>query len=235
MKKLVVSLFLFFSFINVYANENEVVEFVKCVDGDTAVFKVNDEEKKFRFLAIDTPETVHPTKAVEKYGKDASEYTCHILTNAKEIVVEYEKSKTDKYGRTLAWIWADGSLLQEELIKVGYANVAYIYAKYKYTDSLCLVQSKAKEEKVGMWNDKKEEGYCSTVNLDGVTNIIDYSKIDVDTTKKDSKKESKATEETFEEKFDKFASNHEKEVNIIYYIVIGVAITYIVFKNIKRK
>ena len=157
----------------------ERVDFVKCVDGDTAVFKIGDEDVRFRFLAIDTPETVHPTKAVEEYGKDASEYTCNKLTNAKEIIVEYEeKNKTDKYGRSLAWIWVDGSLLQKELISAGYAEVAYVYGKYRYTESLCLVQSKAKKEKLGIWYNDKEEGYCSTIDTADTEDNIIYEQIE---------------------------------------------------------
>lgn len=38
------------------------VKLSKCVDGDTARFILNKEEIKARFLAIDTPESVHPTK-----------------------------------------------------------------------------------------------------------------------------------------------------------------------------
>jgi len=150
-------------------NENKELEkitatFVNCVDGDTAVFKINGQEKKFRFLAVDTPETVHPTKEVEEYGKDASEYTCNKIKNAKVIEIEYEDSKTDKYGRDLGWIWVDGNLLQKELIEIGYAEVAYIYGNYKYTNLLCDSQARAIENKKGIWNDEtRKEGYCSTL------------------------------------------------------------------------
>ena len=109
------------------------VSFVRCVDGDTAVFNVDGNEVKYRFLAIDTPESVKPNTAVEEFGKDASEYTCNKLTNAKEIIIEYENSnKTDKYGRYLGWIWIDGSLLQKELISVGYAKVENIVIQKVY-------------------------------------------------------------------------------------------------------
>lgn len=150
-------------------NENKELEkisvtFDSCVDGDTANFIVNNEKVKFRFLAIDTPETVHPTKEVEEYGKNASEYTCNKLKNAQKIEIEYEESKIDKYGRNLGWIWTDGTLIQEELVSVGYAEVAYIYGNYKYTMRLCETQKNAIESNKGMWNDiKKEEGYCSTL------------------------------------------------------------------------
>lgn len=146
--------------------EKVTVTFDSCVDGDTANFIVNGKKTKFRFLAIDTPETVHPTKGVEKFGKNASEYTCNKLTNASLIEIEYEENKTDKYGRSLGWIWVDGSLLQDELVKYGYAEVAYIYSAYKYTSELCETQKNAILNNYGIWENKsRKEGYCSTIRI----------------------------------------------------------------------
>ena len=139
MKKIMLIICAFLTFTaNVYANEKETVKFKKCVDGDTAVFTVNNEDIKVRFLAIDTPETVHPTKKEQAYGKNASEYTCKKITNAKKIELEYDSKSTklDKYGRTLAWVWVDNSLLQKELLEIGYAQIKYVYGKYSYLDEL---------------------------------------------------------------------------------------------------
>lgn len=166
MKKLLVVMFSLFLFIDsVYANEKIKVVFVKCVDGDTAYFEIDGEEKKFRFLAVDTPETKHPTKGEEEGGATASEFTCNSLKNAKKIEVEYDpkSDKTDKYDRELVWVYVDGVMLQETLIKEGYAEVAYIYGDYEYVSSLCDVQKTAKSKKLGIWYDgKREEGYCAT-------------------------------------------------------------------------
>ena len=140
------------------------VSLKKCVDGDTAVFALDNKEVKFRFMAVDTPESVHPNKSVESYAKEASKSTCDLLTNAKIIQVEYDPNsdKTDKYDRQLAWIWVDNILLQKIMISGGYARVAYIYGKYKYVDELCEIQSKAVNEKKGIWGFDYEIGYCST-------------------------------------------------------------------------
>lgn len=135
--------------------ESEIVTLEKCVDGDTARFQdQNGNILKTRFLAIDTPETVHPTKEVETFGKEASNYTCESLTNAKEIRLEYDNDsdKEDKYGRRLAWVFVDGVLLQEKLIELGYAKVAYLYGDYEYTERLQAAEKKAKESKVGVWS-----------------------------------------------------------------------------------
>lgn len=134
-----------------------IVKLDRCVDGDTASFIIDGISTKVRMLAIDTPETVHPTQDVELYGKDASEYTCKSLTNAKEIIIEYDSGSTkkDKYNRDLVWVFVDGELLQETLVKIGYAEVKYIYGTYKYTERLYKVQEEAKNNKLGIWNENE--------------------------------------------------------------------------------
>ena len=92
MRRFLIFLFLFFSVIgNVDALEKEEVLFDSCVDGDTAKFIIDCEVQTVRFLAIDTPETVHPTKGKEPYGKEASDFTCNSLKKAKKIAQKYRE------------------------------------------------------------------------------------------------------------------------------------------------
>ena len=134
------------------ANEKEVVTLYKCSDGDTARFIINGEEKKVRFLAIDTPEV----DKSEPFSKEAKEYTCNKLKQAKEIVLEYDgnSDKEDKYGRILAFVHTDGKLLQKELIERGYAKVAYVYGDYSYVEELREIEKVAKTKKLGIWQDE---------------------------------------------------------------------------------
>jgi len=150
MKKIVFILITFFLFIDNTCAMNATLN--KCVDGDTAWFNANGEIIKTRFLAIDTPES---TNEIEEYGKDASEYTCNILTNAKEIVLEYDENsdKLDKYDRHLVWVFVDDKLLQTLLIENGLAKVAYLYGDYKYTDILKKEELIDKTNKIGIWSE----------------------------------------------------------------------------------
>ncbi len=159
----------------VYADDEKIeVTFSKCVDGDTAKFKINDEIKSVRFLAIDTPETVHPTKKEEKFGKEASNYTCDKLKNAKKIVIEYDENstKTDKYDRVLAWVFVDDILLQEKLIENGYAKLAYLYGDYKYVDKLKIKEETAKNNRIGIWQETDDKSNSKVEDSNG-----DYNKI----------------------------------------------------------
>lgn len=136
----------------VQANTREEVAFSKCTDGDTAHFKINGKDTTVRFLAINAPEY---TKTKEPYGKEASAYVCDALQSAETIELEYDdgSDKLDKYGRTLAWVYADGVLLQKELVKQGLAEVKYIYGDYAYTKELQELEKVAKKEKLHMWSD----------------------------------------------------------------------------------
>ncbi len=129
------------------------VQLEKCIDGDTAHFLVDGNDTTVRFLAIDTPETKHPTKGEEPFGQEASEYTCSVLQKATVIELEYDEGsdRADKYGRKLAWVFVDGYLLQEQLVELGYAKVAYLYGNYKYTDRLISAQKRAKGSNLGIW------------------------------------------------------------------------------------
>ena len=153
---LIISIFLI-GLNNVYATDE--VELVSCIDGDTIKVKIGDEDKTVRLLAIDAPED-SPNK-IDYYGKEASEYTCNKVKKAEFIVLEYDPNsdKVDKYDRVLAWVFVDGKLLEEELVKRGYAKVAYLYANYKYTDKIKAVEEKAKEENLGIWNELEKEKF----------------------------------------------------------------------------
>lgn len=150
---------LFFICMNGVLAKEIDVKFSDCVDGDTAKFIYKDEEITARFLAIDTPETVHPTKDEEAYGKEASEYTCNSLKEADKIVLEFDEDsdEKDKYGRYLVWVFVDGNLLQEKLISKGLASVAYLYGDYKYTEKLESAEQVAEENKLGIWNSNNKE------------------------------------------------------------------------------
>ena len=154
-KKLIVFIFLFILSISfVYAKERVTLD--DCIDGDTIKVKLNDQVYTVRMLAVDTPESVHPTKALEYYGKEASNYTCNAVKGAKKIQLEYDDNsdKTDKYDRLLAWVFIDGELLQEKLVENGYAKVAYLYGDYKYTNILLEKQELASANEIGIWNEE---------------------------------------------------------------------------------
>lgn len=159
MKKFILFIMLFMFSCNVYAKEE--VKFSKCVDGDTIKVLIKNKEYTVRMLAIDTPESVHPKKKVEYYGKEASDYTCDMVKNANKLELEYDdkSDKKDKYNRILAYVFVDGYLLEDLLVTNGYAEVAYLYDDYKYADLLKDKESVARVNGIGIWNEEKRNNF----------------------------------------------------------------------------
>jgi len=152
MKRLLLIILLINPFF-VYAKEE--VKFNKCIDGDTIKVERNDEIITVRLLAVNTPEIKTDKKEGEYYSEEASTYTCNLIMNAKKIELEYDPKSdiTDKYDRTLAWVFIDGKLLEDLLVKNGYAEVKYVYDDYKYVDLLMESENIAKTNRLGIWND----------------------------------------------------------------------------------
>lgn len=137
----------------------EPATLIKAIDGDTVKLMYKGKPMTFRLLLIDTPETKHPKKGVEKYGPEASVFTKKMVENAKKIEVEFDKGqKTDKYGRGLAYIYADGKMVNQALVRQGLAKVAYVYKPNNTHEQLLRKsEAQAKKEHLNIWSEGNAE------------------------------------------------------------------------------
>ena len=130
--------------------ETTGISLKSCIDGDTARFVVDGNEKTIRFSAINTPE-FSPDKK-EKFGKTAAEFTCKKLKQAKEISVEWDTTQEASHQREIGIIFVDGENLNLLLVREGYADLRYLkdYMPYarEYREALNL----AKQEKKVLWS-----------------------------------------------------------------------------------
>lgn len=131
----------------------------KCVDGDTAHFKINGITYKTRFLYIDTPES---TNKKEPFGTEASEFTCSFLQQGNITLETDGNTLFDKYERLLAWVWVDGKLHQEEITKAGLVEDFYDYGDYIYEDRIISAMANAKRSGVGMYDTEQKNGSIGT-------------------------------------------------------------------------
>ncbi len=124
----------------------------RVIDGDT----IQLDDVRVRLIGVDTPETVHPQKGVEPYGKEASNFTRSML-EGREVYLEYDVQLADKYGRTLAYVWLeDGTFFNELLLLEGYAQVATFPPNVKYVERFLEAQKKAREAGKGLWSFESE-------------------------------------------------------------------------------
>jgi len=125
----------------------------KVIDGDTLSVAMNGEIVTIRLIGIDTPETVHPSKPVECFGKEATNKAKAILAGTM-VYLEQDPSQGtyDKYGRLLAYVFlSDGTNFNQMMIEKGYGyeytyNLSYIYqAKFQ------SAEQEAKTYQRGLW------------------------------------------------------------------------------------
>ena len=132
----------------------EQVTVARFVDGDTTRFYYKGEDVSFRYLLIDTPETKHPRVGKQPFGQEASDRTRELLSNAQIIEIEHDiGEKTDKYNRHLAYIYADGVMVNEVLVREGLAQVNYVYPpNTRHLERLKEAERLAKNERIGIWS-----------------------------------------------------------------------------------
>lgn len=127
----------------------------RAVDGDTVEL---DNGEKVRYIGINTPESVDPRRPVECFGKEAAEFNKH-LVEGKKVVLERDVSDRDRYGRLLRFVFLeDGTLINEALVRDGYAFVATYPPDISKQDIFRAAEKFAREEKRGLWSESTCNG-----------------------------------------------------------------------------
>jgi len=119
----------------------------RAIDGDT-ILLANGE--RVRYIGIDTPETKHPYKPVEDYGREAYLYNKK-LVEAKWVRLEFDAEKRDRYNRLLAYVYIGDIFVNARLVEEGCAQVYTFPPNVKHYRLFLELQRKARKEKRGLW------------------------------------------------------------------------------------
>jgi micrococcal nuclease len=119
---------------------------VRVVDGDTVVLGSGDE---IRLLGIDTPEQGEP------FADSATVFLAHLLLR-REVRLQQDFRKRDNYGRLLAYVYVDDTLLVNTLmVSEGLARV-YLFpddvTDRTIIDRLIAAQRQALAADRGVWS-----------------------------------------------------------------------------------
>lgn len=138
----------------VYADRPQLFKVLKVIDGDTIIVDVRGNKETVRLLGIDSPETVDPRKAVECFGKAASEKMKSFVRGEKVILIDDStQGNRDRYKRLLRYVYLPDSkrtFVNGEMIKQGYA---FSYRQYptKMLDKFNSLEKYAREKNAGIW------------------------------------------------------------------------------------
>lgn len=121
----------------------------RIIDGDTVEL---ENGQKVRYIGINTPELHHPQKGVECFGLQSSEAN-KVLVEGKRVRLEKDVSETDRYGRLLRYVWLEDTLVNESLVKNGFAYASSYSPDIKNQDKFSDAEKTARAEKKGMWGE----------------------------------------------------------------------------------
>lgn len=127
--------------------EKQPANITRVIDGDT----FDSEIGKIRLLGINSPEKKQP------FYEEALAF----LKQYEGKQVELELHGKDKYQRTLAYVYFDNKLINQQLLAEGLANL-YYYGKDSYYEKMRKAEQNARKNQAGLW---KKSSYYTCIEL----------------------------------------------------------------------
>lgn len=126
---------------------------IRVVDGDTLQVQTTAGKESVRLIGVDTPETVHPSKPDECFGKEASDYTKGVLPKETQVKLLLDVQEKDRYGRTLAYVYraSDNLFINAELLAHGYGKALAIKPDVAHSVEFSALEAEAREKRAGLW------------------------------------------------------------------------------------
>ena len=152
--------------IDISPNSLHFVRVVRVIDGDTITveFQNGTRPERLRLIGVDTPETVHPQRGVEHYGREALDFTTTTLTEHNQYVwLQFDVGIRDRFQRYLGYVWTEkpndvddeaeirDKMFNARLLLGGYAQVMTIQPNVRYAELFVQFQREAREANKGLW------------------------------------------------------------------------------------
>ena len=112
------------------------------LDGDSIILT---NGTKMRYFGVNTPEYKQP------FAKEAKQFNTH-LVRGKEVEVVQAKKKRDGYGRLLAYVSVNASLINARLLEEGLAYL-FTFSPFAHYEEWLALQQRAQAQHKGMWKE----------------------------------------------------------------------------------
>lgn len=139
------------------------------LDGDTIVVNSGGKDEIVRMIGVDTPETHHPKKPVQCFGKAAADFTKNLIGNsAVRLEADPQDDNKDIYGRLLRYVYLpSGVLVNKEIVFQGY-GFAYTVFPFTKLEEFRTAGNEARQAKRGLWGgcQIEDEGKTFSTNAE---------------------------------------------------------------------
>ncbi|MDZ4226229.1 MAG: thermonuclease family protein, partial [Patescibacteria group bacterium] len=129
------------------AGEQELLELIKVIDGDTIAIQKGGSSETVRMIGLNAPETG------TCYTGEATQKLKNLLASGKvSLELDASQGERDKYDRLLAYVFSESGVnTAKALIEGGFAK-EYTYSKaYKYQTEFKTAQTSAQTAQKGLW------------------------------------------------------------------------------------
>jgi micrococcal nuclease len=123
---------------------------VRVVDGDTIRVRIGQRTEAVRYIGVNTPEMRHPARGKEP-GARRAHAANRRLVEGRRVRLELDVQPRDHYGRLLAYVWAGDTMVNAELVRLGYAQVMTVPPNVRHAALFLKLQRDAREAGRGLW------------------------------------------------------------------------------------
>lgn len=146
---------------------------VRVIDGDTFVANISGREQTIRLLNVDSPETKDPGKPVECMGPEATAFLQNALPVGSTVTLRYDHDRTDQYGRTLAGVIANDSLLNAEIARRGLGTAMKVGTNDRWFMEVDAAQDVARSQTKGLYD--PSVSCTAAAQVEGVVAAADHA------------------------------------------------------------
>lgn len=154
---------------------------VSWTDGDTLRVALAPGTVRVRLIGIDAPETSRGNRAarqgvqlgkdtvtIARLGRQAKAAAERLAPRGTRVRIETDVQLYDRFGRLLAYVYLpDGRMVNEDLVREGWAMVLTIPPNVRYVDRFVRAQQDARQRRRGLWSGTLPQPMAS-VQLDTV-------------------------------------------------------------------
>jgi len=121
-------------------------------DGDTIDVRVDEKVERVRYIGIDAPEVAHEGRGGAPGGEAAARVN-RALLRGRHVRLEFDQERRDRYGRLLAYVWTGGTMVNLEMVRLGYARALTIPPNIRYARRFVRAEASAKRAELGLWGE----------------------------------------------------------------------------------
>ena len=148
---LFIALQLFFGAETTEVHPSPQIEYGKVVaviDGDTIDVVIDSKRERVRYIGIDTPEFIDGQ--AECYADEATKAN-QALVLGNVVRLEPDQENRDRFGRLLRYVYVDEILVNDALVRDGFATTLTIPPNTRFASAFSERQSLAQSEGRGLW------------------------------------------------------------------------------------